>query len=221
MTHSDYNFLTVSGSQETLVNLAALIVNLSVLPLVSGNVHTIWILFFIMTLLHLFSNYMAVKSLVFKTLNKDRLLVLLSDYNKTKIVNTPEKINATESPFLWFGKDEKLYCNRKIKIGVSLKPYLQQCLDSDGEKGVSRLLTQLQTDNYVIFKDEKYLYIALSSKSNSRDILKAYCHAVHSAQSNQDDIFDFEKLDKELNASGWITSHGLQITNEGWKVYLV
>ena len=45
------------GSQETLVNLAALVVNLYLLPVVSGDEGLIWTLFVFMTLLHLWANY--------------------------------------------------------------------------------------------------------------------------------------------------------------------
>jgi uncharacterized membrane protein YjjP (DUF1212 family) len=54
------------------VNLAALLINLAVLPLLSGDFYLTWGLFFALTALHLFANYRAVKALKFKTLNKAR-----------------------------------------------------------------------------------------------------------------------------------------------------
>ena len=91
--------------QETLVNLGALILNLSVLPMVSGDPYFVWTLFVTMTMLHLFANYKAVTSLIFETLNKDRLLLILDAYciKKSNKLPTPREINVRESPFLGLG----------------------------------------------------------------------------------------------------------------------
>ena len=76
-----------------------------------------------MTCLHLYANYKAVTSLVFETLNKDRLLLLLHIYCVKKSVKlpTPQEINAKESPFLGFGLKEKQFCGKNINLGASLK----------------------------------------------------------------------------------------------------
>ena len=46
-------------------------------------------------------------------------------------------------------------------------------------------------------------------------ILRAYCQAFHISQSRE--TFNFEELEKDLNAAGWTTSH-LQVMNQGWNV---
>ena len=45
------------GSQETMVNLAALLVNLWLLPFVDDKPTLLWLLFLLFTLLHVYSNY--------------------------------------------------------------------------------------------------------------------------------------------------------------------
>ena len=84
------------GSQETLVNLVALCLNLVLLPLVSGDLWLTGVLFIILTLLHIYANYrvfgqnsidscqmpryvQAVSCLVFSTLNSARLEIAV-DY---------------------------------------------------------------------------------------------------------------------------------------------
>lgn len=51
------------GSQETLVNLTALLVSYLIVPVVSGNQTLIWCLFVLLTAVHLFANFKAVRSL--------------------------------------------------------------------------------------------------------------------------------------------------------------
>ena len=60
------------------VNLAALFINLAILPWLAGDAYFTWGLFILLTFLHLFANYRAVKSLHFNTLNKDRQVHFLS-----------------------------------------------------------------------------------------------------------------------------------------------
>lgn len=206
------------GSQETLVNLAALIVNLYILPLVSGDKSMVWMLFFAMTILHLFANYKAVTSLVFNTLNKDRLLVILDGYFKTKRIKSPKEVNLTESPFLGFGKNEESFCKKmKIKIGVPLKPHLQASIKED-EKEILQILDSLTKENYVIFSKGKSLNIVLSSSHTGNDMLKAYCQSFYMATNdNDEEEFNFEELESALQSSGW-DSGSLLVVNEGWKI---
>ena len=212
------------GSQETLVNLAALIMNLYILPLVYGDKNMVWLLFFAMTILHLFANYKAVSSLVFNTLNKDRLLVILDGYFKTKCIKSPEEVNKTESPFLGLGKKEETFCRMKIKIGVPLKSHLQASIIKDNnaaEKEILQLLDSLTRENYVIFSEGKCLNIVLSSSHTGNDVLKAYCQAFHMANTIQNNTveekFNFEELESNLQSSGWDTG-SLLVINEGWKI---
>lgn len=66
------------GSQETLVNLSALLVSVTFLPYVSGKTTLIWVLFSLLTLCHLYANYRAVRSLKFKSINHGRLRAILT-----------------------------------------------------------------------------------------------------------------------------------------------
>ena len=63
------------GSQETLVGLLALLLNLVLLPLLAEDPTLTWSIFLLMTALHLFANFRGVKSLMFSTLNKERFLL--------------------------------------------------------------------------------------------------------------------------------------------------
>ncbi|KAJ8944889.1 hypothetical protein NQ318_020946 [Aromia moschata] len=62
-----------------------------------------WILIVILMILHLFTNFLAVKSLVFKTFNNQRMALLLKTYFNVGTVLNPQKVNIKESVLLGSG----------------------------------------------------------------------------------------------------------------------
>jgi len=100
------------GSQETLVNLVALCLNLVLLPFVSGDLWLTGCLFIILTLLHIYANYRAVSCLVFSTLNSARLKIVMDSWRKDGKVLQPEEANRLEQVFL--------PTSLNVRFGVSL-----------------------------------------------------------------------------------------------------
>ncbi|KAF6736713.1 RUS1 family protein C16orf58-like [Oryzias melastigma] len=92
------------GSQETLVNLAGLVVSLILIPLITDNFLLSLGLFFLFTILHLFANYKAVRSVVMETFNQARLSIVLQQYLKEKRILSPAEANQREPVFLEFKK---------------------------------------------------------------------------------------------------------------------
>uniref|UniRef100_A0A671YA06 RUS family member 1 n=1 Tax=Sparus aurata TaxID=8175 RepID=A0A671YA06_SPAAU len=91
------------GSQETLVNLAGLLVSLVLIPLVTDNPILTLSLFFLFTTLHLFANYKAVRSVVMETFNEARLSIVLQQYLTDSRILSPAEANQREPVF--FGKN--------------------------------------------------------------------------------------------------------------------
>jgi len=95
------------GSQETLVNLSAIVASLVVAPVCNENQLLTWILFVTFTVGHLLSNYMAVKVIVIDTFNTKRLFLVLQSFVKSVdegsevSVLTPEQANKLE-PIMFF-----------------------------------------------------------------------------------------------------------------------
>ncbi|XP_078201323.1 RUS family member 1 isoform X7 [Callithrix jacchus] len=87
------------SSQETLVNLAGLLVSLLMLPLVSGFPGFSFGCFFFLTALHIYANYRAVRALVMETLNEGRLRLVLKHYLQRGEVLDPTTANRMEP--LW------------------------------------------------------------------------------------------------------------------------
>ena len=59
-----------------------MLLGLVITPLLAGNQLAIWSLFFVFTFFHLWSNYNAVSSVVFETLNQQRASLVISSYIK-------------------------------------------------------------------------------------------------------------------------------------------
>ncbi|VDN26476.1 unnamed protein product [Dibothriocephalus latus] len=68
------------ASQETLSNFLALLLNFILVYLVTGNWLLIWLTFWILTPLHLYANWRAVRCLQFRTLNKARFHIVTQDW---------------------------------------------------------------------------------------------------------------------------------------------
>lgn len=64
------------GSQETVVGIISLLASLAILPAVDGRPDLIWTLFSILTIIHLFANYKAVRALQFDIFNEQRLRIV-------------------------------------------------------------------------------------------------------------------------------------------------
>ncbi|XP_021364758.1 RUS1 family protein C16orf58 homolog isoform X2 [Mizuhopecten yessoensis] len=84
------------GSQETLVNLAALVCNLALIPLVTGKQMLIWFLYMVFTCLHLYANYSAVKCVVMETMNQSRLNLIVKDLLDSSHIPTVKRTNHSE-----------------------------------------------------------------------------------------------------------------------------
>lgn len=57
-------------------------------------------LFFLFTVLHLFANYKAVRSVVMETLNEARLSIVLQQYLKDGQILSPQEANGREPVFM-------------------------------------------------------------------------------------------------------------------------
>uniref|UniRef100_A0A1I8A3Y6 GHMP_kinases_C domain-containing protein n=1 Tax=Steinernema glaseri TaxID=37863 RepID=A0A1I8A3Y6_9BILA len=97
-----YNLADVAakdGSQETLVNLTALIASLVIIPAAHGNSAIVWSLYIFFTVLHLFANYMAVRSLQFDILNERTLVICVRQFIKNRTVPSIAEANKWEPIF--------------------------------------------------------------------------------------------------------------------------
>ncbi|XP_068192528.1 RUS family member 1 isoform X2 [Antennarius striatus] len=153
------------GSQETLVNLAGLLVSLVLIPFVTDNPQLTISLFFLFTILHLFSNYKAVRSVVMETFSEARLLIVMQQYLRDRQILSPEEANQREPVFLEFRKSVP------IKLGVRL----DQVVRSSEELNLALKNNDMP---FLIGVRNGCIYVCLRPDASVRDEIRAMCQAV-------------------------------------------
>ncbi|XP_037111868.1 RUS1 family protein C16orf58 homolog isoform X1 [Syngnathus acus] len=208
------------GSQETLVNLAGLLVSLILIPLVTDNPALTISLFFLFTALHLFANYKAVRSVVMETLNEERLSIALRRFLHDGRVLTPMEANRQEPVFLEFRK------TLPIKLGVRL----QEVVQSPEE---FRLALMRKGAPFLLGITNGCVRVCLAAHARTRDEIRATCQAiwlsdvlsprrqhglsemVHKSYKLMDTEFD--AFHKGLEAAGWDVTRTLLDWDE-WRL---
>ena len=178
------------GSQETVVNLAALLCSLAILPIVSSHFHVTVVLFTLLTVLHLFANFRAVKAVRMESLNQARLHLIMNHYFSTGTVPGVAAVNASE-PVLWGSRGQW-----KIKLGASFSHV------SESFTNLKRSYDGLSGQYMLhISRPNREIIILLSPDSQVLDQLQACVHAelVSFLTSGQDVHSDLRKLVD----SGW------------------
>uniref|UniRef100_A0A2I3RRW5 RUS family member 1 n=1 Tax=Pan troglodytes TaxID=9598 RepID=A0A2I3RRW5_PANTR len=155
------------SSQETLVNLAGLLVSLLMLPLVSGCPGFSLGCFFFLTALHIYANYRAVRALVMETLNEGRLRLVLKHYLQRGEVLDPTAANRMEPLWTGFWPAPSLSLGVPLHRLVSSVFELQQLVEGHQE---SYLLCWDQSRNQV--------QVVLNQKAGPKTILRAATHGL-------------------------------------------
>lgn len=157
------------GSQETLVNLAALMCSFILVPLVTGHHLLIWTLFCLFTALHLYANYSAVTSVVMETFNQARLHILVNEYFRTETVLSPREVNRRE-PVLAKPKRKG-----EIRLGSSLKGF---CDSAQEFEKIDELLEIYKENKYLLWVNrEGSIDIMLYRNAGVLDQIEACYHA--------------------------------------------
>ena len=87
------------SSQETAVNLLGLLLGIVITPIIGDSHLWVWLLFSIFTVLHLYTNYKAVKAISFRSINYQRLRILLENYFDSDTILSPSEVSKRERLF--------------------------------------------------------------------------------------------------------------------------
>ncbi|CAG9860719.1 unnamed protein product [Phyllotreta striolata] len=163
------------GTQECLVNLFGSILSIYLLNVFNES-NSDWLLMFLLMFFHLLTNYWAVKALIFKTFNKQRLALVLRSYFNLSTVLSPQKINENESVLLGFGSDVCQFCGFEILAGVSLKSAAEKFTAADFKE----ILNVYENQDYLLLVDlqRRTIYIVLSKGESTEKVIAAHFHAV-------------------------------------------
>jgi hypothetical protein len=219
------------GSQETIVNLVGMIsgtylvtaVDGIAIPFLSYQIPVAWLLFTLLTVLHLYCNYQAVKSVVLDTLNDQRYALLCQRYitsgdNKRRCLTPAEIAARYETIFWWHFAPERPL----IVLGASLSDFSEGKLrKSNGDYVLQSTVSQ------GCCVPRRHIYIGLLA-ADDRTILRALFHAhwltcglnkrtVSSQQINQ----EFSQFLKSLRDNGWQLSGCCQFSDKGSRLAVV
>ncbi|XP_045849144.1 RUS family member 1 isoform X1 [Meles meles] len=155
------------SSQETLVNLAGLLVSLLMLPLVSAGPGFSLGCFFFLTVLHIYANYRAVRALVLETLNEGRLRLVLKHFLQRGEVLGPTSANQMEP--LWTG----FWPSLSLCLGVPLHRLISSVFEL-------QQLVEGHQEPYLLHwdKSQRRVQVVLSQMAGPETILRAAIHGL-------------------------------------------
>lgn len=143
-----------------------------------------WLSLMSLLFVHLFTNYLAVRSVAMQTLNRQRANIVF-DYSMKSIINNdkqsaeqldPETVALRERVF---ERDGAIRCNGFIvgycSIGVPFSTILQ-CLRTTT---IEHVLEVFKDEPYILWLDDRSrrVMIVLKVGADSRDQLRAWLHA--------------------------------------------
>ncbi|XP_024416092.2 RUS family member 1 isoform X2 [Desmodus rotundus] len=155
------------SSQETLVNLAGLLVSLLMLPLVSECPSFSLGCFFLLTALHVYANYRAVQALVIETLNEGRLWLVLKHFLQRGEVLDPTSANQMEP--LWTG----FWPSLSLSLGAPLHRLISSVFEL-------QQLVEGHREPYLLHWDQSQnrVQVVLSQMAGPETILRAATHGL-------------------------------------------
>ncbi|KAH1009248.1 hypothetical protein HUJ04_001627 [Dendroctonus ponderosae] len=164
------------GTQETIVNLIGSFGSIFLLNYFSSS-RAEWILIISLMVLHLYTNFLAVKALIFNTFNRERLALVLKSYFTIGSVLNPAKVNVNESVLLGFGLNGlKRMCGFDIVLGESIKKSLNDYAAAD----IKLLQSVYKDKKYMLLVNgtKKKIYVCLEKGETAADVIAGYFHAV-------------------------------------------
>ncbi|XP_055942800.1 RUS family member 1-like isoform X2 [Argiope bruennichi] len=165
------------GSQETLVNLFALLVSLIILPFVTQSMVLTWIVYVLMASIHLIANYCAVTSVVMETFNESRFHIYTNHYMNEGLQNrkflTVTEVNQKENLFYM-----SFFDNFQIKAGSSFKNIIRRRRCEE----VKQFLKIYENCDYLlrvsrITSSKTIIYITFSPKATALTQIEAFYQA--------------------------------------------
>lgn len=155
------------SAQETCVNLIGSFIGLFLLTSVSTPA---WVasVFFFFTLVHIYANVKAVKSVCLKTFNEARYLIALEEYFRNGSVLPPKVVNQLER--VTVGQTVSL--TAKVRIGSSVKDLTEQIRN---KYEIEDLVACFETrDKFLIAETKNYVGVYLHYDVKPHEILRAY-----------------------------------------------
>ncbi|KAI5256700.1 DUF647-domain-containing protein [Aureobasidium subglaciale] len=177
------------SSQETVISLIGMLVGCLVVKAVNTPLAT-WTTLLLLLALHLATNYMAVRSVCMRTLNRQRANIVFACLHKHDRVLSPEQVSDKERIFERDGilRDADDKCLGYCRIGVPASELLMHLGKTDkltkatnlADGRLLQLLGLFEEEGYVIYLEHasNMACILLKKGSNTAVQLKAWYHVL-------------------------------------------
>lgn len=232
------------SSQETVISLLGMVVGSLVVSRISSEWAT-WTAMISLLAIHLGMNYLAVRAVSMRTLNRQRTnLVFCTLYQKfppaeeSKTVGgregfpTPESISLQERIFerdgvlRWQGKKVLGYCQIGVRFRCILgtPDEITSSYTGANSQNVTELVDMFQDEGYILWYEEqrKRFLICLKFPSDTETQLRAWMHALFMAVQVQSGLKDSSVANvisnTRLEFRSWIERYNIfeKLRNVGW-----
>jgi len=168
------------GAQHTVTGSLGLIFAAIFAKSVSTmNSHSLWLLYFALTAIHIFGNVKCLQLVSFDYLNTDRMAIVCDGYldriqrgeDADKVVVDDPKTVSFQEPLLFFPRRKLL----PIRVGVSFDSLVRLCkMDKDA---IQQAAKDIEDDKYVVGLGKDCISISISDSASPIDRAKAYFYA--------------------------------------------
>ncbi|KAI5199124.1 DUF647-domain-containing protein [Aureobasidium subglaciale] len=243
----DHKYIEKDSSQETVISLVGMLVGCLVVKVVNTPLAT-WMTLLLLLTLHLATNYMAVRSVCMRTLNRQRANIVFACLHKHDRVLSPRQVSDKERIFERDGilRDADDKCLGYCRIGVSASELLMHLGHTDRltkstnltDGRLLQLLGLFEEEGYVIYLEHasNMACILLKKGSNTAVQLKAWYHVLllarlagqgckaegdpmDMAQSTLAAVRkDWDKVQARLGEAGWDLETAALETTSGSRV---
>ncbi|KAI0907358.1 vitamin B6 photo-protection and homoeostasis-domain-containing protein [Ustulina deusta] len=183
------------GSQETVISLLGMLVGSVFVRFVQGRL-AVWLWTATLVVLHLWTNYQAVRAVQMRTLNKQRATMVITEFLRNGRLLRPDQVAAKERILRW--KAPNIHYARKHP--------------ATGEITITDLLT-FQHTQYIIVNGRKGQKIYLKKGATTVDALEAWITALDGPRSVVN-----EEFWKALSSAGWDLETGAMETGPAVRI---
>ncbi|TGO12590.1 hypothetical protein BTUL_0086g00100 [Botrytis tulipae] len=209
------------ASQETLISLLGMLVGTFVVSKISSQVAT-WIALLSLLSIHLGTNYMAVRSVTMRTLNRQRANLVISSFlsmpghekNKT-VLPSPREISLQERIFERDGAIRNIqgtilaYC----KVGTSLQELLSSISTpttagsyAENDSILTSLLSIYKTQGYIMwYSHSRHTFLVVLKEGTAPKVqLDAWFHAIFAVTFTEKKIESETKRMDNQSVLSWM-----------------
>ncbi|THZ04051.1 DUF647-domain-containing protein [Aureobasidium pullulans] len=238
------------SSQETVISLVGMLVGCLVVKVVITPLAT-WTTLLLLLTLHLATNYMAVRSVCMRTLNRQRANIVFACLHKHNRILNPKEVSAKERVFERDGilRDVDDNCLGYARIGIPASELLQRLGETEKLTKATnlpggrllQLLDVFEDEGYVLYLEQPsdMVCILLKKGSDTAVQLKAWYHALllarlvrqgYESEKKPMDMFqstlvavrkDWERVQARLGEAGWDLDTAALETTSGFRVSIL